>query len=64
MAIKTKCQTPNAIFKIKVKNKSVKCEVDLPFALNLSKNEAIQLEANIHNAFEMVLSKYFINKNN
>ena len=60
MAIKTKCQTPEANFNIRIKDKSVKCEVKLPFALNLSKANAIQLEANLHNVLELVLSKYFI----
>ena len=59
MATKTKCQTPNAVFHIKINTKSIQCKVNLPFELELPINEAKQLEANIHNVLEIVLSKYF-----
>ena len=59
-AIKTDCQTPDAIYSIEIGDKSIFCKVDIPFSLNLDEEEAILLENNIHNAMELVLSKYFI----
>lgn len=62
-ANKTICQTPDSKFHISVKGKSVSCKVDLPIELDLSEDEAKILETNIHNAMELVLSKYFVDKN-
>lgn len=58
-ALKTKCQTKDAIYDIELTDKSVKIEVKLPFDLDLTKSEAELLEANLHNVIEVVLSKYF-----
>jgi hypothetical protein len=59
-AVKTPCQTPEAVFHVHINEDSIKCEVDLPFDLELSEDEAKELEGNIHNALELALSKYFI----
>jgi hypothetical protein len=40
----------------------VSCEVKLPFDLVLTEDEAAILEANLHNATEMVLARYFVTK--
>jgi hypothetical protein len=54
-----KCETPEAVFSIKIKPTKVGCEVKLPFKLDLSKEEAEKLEDKIHDAFENVLKDYF-----
>lgn len=59
-ALKTKCQTPDAQFNIKINDDKVSVEVELPMKLDLSEDEAKLLESNIHNAMELVLSKYFV----
>lgn len=59
MAIRTACQTPSAIFHTSVKSDKVSCVVDLPKPLKLDKEQAKLLDANIHNAMELVLAPYF-----
>lgn len=61
-ALKTKCQTPDAIFNIEIKDDKVSVEIELPMKLDLTESEAKLLESNIHNAMELVLSKYFDKK--
>lgn len=34
---------------------------DLPGSLDLTESEAVMLEANLHNAVELVLARYFAN---
>lgn len=63
MAIETPCQTPETWFDTEVGDESLTIKVRLPFSLNLSEQEAILLEANIHNALELVLARYFPRKN-
>lgn len=58
-AIETECQTPDAVYNISIDTKSIDCKVDLPFDLELSDEEAAELEANIHNMLEITLGKYF-----
>jgi hypothetical protein len=58
-AVKTECQTPDAIFKIEIKDVKVSVEVELPMSLDLTEEEAKLLESNIHNAMELVLAPYF-----
>lgn len=55
----TRCQTPDAVFHIKIGDREVSVAVDLPFPLGLTEEEAAILEANVHNAFELVLAPYF-----
>lgn len=56
----TACQTPDANFSIYINERSVSCEVDFPFDLNLTPEDAELLETNIHNAMELVLRGYFL----
>lgn len=60
-AVKTKCQTPDAQFNIKIKDDKVSVEVELPMKLDLTEDEVKLLESNIHNAMELVLAQYFKN---
>ena len=53
------CQTPGAIYHIRIHNKSVRCEVELPICLNLNEQEAAALEDKIHNSMEETLKEYF-----
>ena len=59
-ALKTKCQTPDSQFHFKIGDKKVSVEVDLPMSLDLTEEEATLLEANLHNAVELVLAPYFV----
>ena len=59
MAVETECQTSGAIFHVEINPREVICAVSLPFDLELSEYEAAILEANIHNAMELVLARYF-----
>ena len=59
MAIPTKCQTSGADFMISIGETTVICFVEIPFDLELSEEEAVELEANVHNAMELVLKPYF-----
>ena len=54
-----KCQTPGAVFHIGIHERRVLCDVELPMRIDLSKDEAIQLEDKIHDAMEQILKKYF-----
>jgi len=59
MAISTPCQTPGAIFSTAIKADKISIQVkNLPLE-SLDKKQAEQLDANIHNALELVLSPYF-----
>lgn len=62
MATETPCQTSDAIYGISLTNRLVSCEVEIPFDLNLTADQAALLEANIHNALELVLAPYWIRK--
>jgi ssDNA-binding Zn-finger/Zn-ribbon topoisomerase 1 len=55
-AQETKCQTPGAIYDTHINDKGVSVKVDLP--LDLSEDEAELLEANLHNAVELVLAPH------
>jgi len=59
MAIKTECQTPGAVFHTKINGRSIELKVDLPKDLLLTEKQAELLEANLHNAMELVLAPYF-----
>ncbi len=61
-AVKTACQTPDAVFHIEIKDKKLSIEIDLPMELDLSEQDAKLLEANVHNALELVLAPYFDKK--
>jgi len=59
-AVKTPCQTPDAKFTTEITKDKISITIDLPSELDINEDEAKILEANIHNAMEMVLAKYFI----
>ena len=59
MAVTTTCQTPGAVFSTEFGDTFVKVRIDLPFLLLLTESEACLLEANLHNAVELVLARYF-----
>lgn len=58
-ALKTPCQTPDANYNIEIGGNAINCQIELPFDLDIDEEEAKILESNIHNAMEMILSKYF-----
>lgn len=58
MALETECQTPNCRYNISVKHNEIICRVD-NINLLMSEPEVKLLERNLHNALELVLSKYF-----
>lgn len=58
-SIETECQTPGSVYNIDIRDNSVSIKVDLPMELTLSAEDAVTLEANLHNAVELVLNKYF-----
>ena len=55
----TECLTSGANFNTQISPRRVSVSVDMPFDLNLDEEEAIKLEALLHNAVELVLSRYF-----
>jgi len=59
MATATSCQTPGATYGIEISPMLIACCVALDKPLRLSKAQAEQLEANLHNAVELVLARYF-----
>lgn len=62
MALETKCQTPEMVFKSKITPEKILIKLELPMNLDLDKNEAELLEKNLHNVLELVMSKYFYKK--
>lgn len=58
-ALKTDCMTRGAVYKINVSPTKVSATVELNKHIELDKNQAKQLEKNIHNSIEMVLAPYF-----
>lgn len=59
MAMSTKCQTPDAQFHTHITNRSVSVTVDFGKKIPLNIEESELLEANLHNAIELVLSRYY-----
>jgi hypothetical protein len=53
------CKTPGSVFHIFVEDNEVGARVNLPFSLELEEEEYQELENNIHDALEEILSKYF-----
>lgn len=58
-AVKTSCQTNDVKYAIKIKPKCISIQADLPSELEIDEEESKILDANLHNAMELVLSKYF-----
>lgn len=62
MAHETVCQTPGTQYHIRVSSRRIAVQIDLPIDLNLGDGQAELLEANLHNAIELVLAPYFAGK--
>lgn len=55
----TKCLTSGAQFHIQTTPNNISVEVDFPFELDLDIDQSIELETLLHNAVELVLSRYW-----
>ena len=53
------CLTPGAIYDMDIGSNVVGVKVRLPMNIDISEEEAIQLENEMHDALEAILSKYF-----
>lgn len=60
MAVETPCQTSGAIFHTHISSDKITVTVDLGKVINLTDESAELLEANLHNALELVLAPYYI----
>lgn len=60
MANATACQTPNAVYSIRIGPQDVQVSVSLPRPLDLNEERAALLEANLHNAVELCLAPHFL----
>lgn len=54
-----KCKTPGAKYSTNIKSNSVEVKVKLPMQLDITKQQSIDLESELHYAVEQVLSKFF-----
>ncbi|NND65558.1 MAG: hypothetical protein HKM24_06305 [Gammaproteobacteria bacterium] len=61
--IKRVCKTDGAKFHIGMTAGEVGCRVSWPKIAGLTEAQALQLEDDIHDAFEAILEKYFIANN-
>lgn len=59
MATETPCQTDGAVYGFAITDDTVMCHVELPFSLALTDDELALLKANLHNALELVLARYW-----
>jgi hypothetical protein len=60
MALATPCQTPGAHYNVHIGEHTIVVHVNLGAdTLHLSHRSAELLEANLHNAVELVLSRYY-----
>ena len=55
----TRCLTSGAQFHISSNPRGIGINVDFPFQLDLDENQAIEMEDLLHNAIELVLSRYW-----
>ena len=55
----TRCLTSGAQFHIGINPQKVNINVDFPFQLYLNEEQAIEMETLLHNAIELVLSRYW-----
>jgi hypothetical protein len=58
-AVKTSCQTRGVRYNTNITPGNISINLVLPTPLDLSDEESKLLEANIHNALELVLDKYY-----
>jgi hypothetical protein len=59
MAVATQCQTAGVVYETLLSPWGIRMELGMPHPLDLTKDEAKLLEANLHNAVELVLAPYF-----
>lgn len=59
MAEATPCQTPGAVFHTHISPREVRCTVTLPRPLNLTPQQAAEMDTNLHNVVELVLAPHF-----
>lgn len=59
MAVSTGCQTPGAQFHTHIGSRSATVTVDFGRSISLTDAQAGELEANLHNAVELVLARYY-----
>jgi hypothetical protein len=59
MAVATECQTSGATFSTRITAGKLTAEVDFGRVLDLDEADAAELEANVHNALELVLARYW-----
>lgn len=59
MAMPTKCQTSGAQFHTRISDENLSVTVDFGKLIPLDEGEAELLEANLHNALELVLARYY-----
>ena len=59
MATETKCLTPGCVFHTHIQPKSWSVCVDFQLPIALDEEESILVEKLLHNQVELVLSKYF-----
>ena len=55
----TQCLTSGAQFHIQTTPQNISIDVDFPFHLDLDEQQAIEMETLLHNAVELVLSRYW-----
>ena len=55
----TRCLTSGAYFDTRIEPSRVSVAVDMPFEMDIDELEAEELETLLHNAVELVMSRYF-----
>jgi len=53
------CLTPGAIYDMDIRPDVVGVKVQLPMSIDITEEEAEELEEEMHDALEAILSKYF-----
>jgi hypothetical protein len=59
MAVATICQTSGTQYHTTITSTGVSCSVEFSAPIVLTDQEAAILDANMHNAMELVLARYF-----
>lgn len=59
MAVATECQTSGATYFTRITSEALAVTVDFGRMLELGEEDAAELEANVHNALELVLARYW-----
>lgn len=59
MAVATPCQTPGAQFHTGIAGNQITVWVELPEDVVLDEQQSEMLKANLHNAVELVLARYW-----